>query len=124
MGIPQMPNVLAPPSLNALAREGYRPQKHTRGKTYGNRQQGGPKGNGWLGHQMRPDGAVMTEYSMGVDFGNGEIDIPTLVPTLTQQEMNTLLTHTPKDKMPESIRKKAIDHALKQMRQGLSPFFD
>jgi hypothetical protein len=51
-----------------------------------------------------------------------------MVPTLTKQEINYLLT-TPTDdpkllKTPvgQQIYKKAIDHAKQQMREGKSPF--
>ena len=126
-----MANALAGPSTNALAQEGYRPQQHRRGNTYGtrhggpNRDQGGaPKGNGWLGLLQRPDGGVMTEYTMGVPINGQEMEIPSIVPTLTQGEVDILLNMQPGDKMPGSIRWKAIKHAESRLEKGYSPFFD
>ena len=119
-----MANVLAGASTNALAQEGYRPQQHRRGKTYGTRHGGGPKGNGWLGLLQRPDGGVMTEYTMGVPINGQEMEIPSIVPTLTQGEVDILLNMQPGDKMPDSIRWKAIKHAESRLEKGYSPFFD
>lgn len=93
---------------------------------YGNRVGGaGPKGSGWLGPLKRPDGKVSTEIS--VQYGDliGGNPIPLLVPTLSQQEINYLLSNDPqKMEIPESIKRKAIDHAIMRDKQGLSPFKD
>jgi len=119
-----MANALAPPTQNALAKEGYRPQKHTRGKTYGTRHGGGPKGVGWLGILERPDGGQMTEYTIGMPINGQEMEIPSIVPTLTQQEVNVLLNMKDGDEMPRPIMQKARDHAIMRIGQGYSPFFD
>ena len=119
-----MANVLTPPSTNALAKEGYRPQKHTRGKTYGTRHGGGPKGVGWLGILERPDGGQMTEYTIGMPINGQEMEIPSIVPTLTQQEVDSLLNMQEGDKMPQEIMRKAREHAIMRLNQGYSPFFD
>ena len=117
-------NVLATPPTNVLAQEGYRPQQHRRGKTYGTRHGGGPKGTGWLGLLQRPDGGVMTEYTIGVPINGKEMEIPSIVPTLTQEEVNLLLNMGDGDRMPDSIQMKAREHAIERMRQGYSPFYD
>ena len=119
-----------PSTINKLrlqdqaAQEGYRPQKHTRGKTYGTRHGGGPKGVGWLGELKRPDGGIMTEYTIGIPINGVEMEIPSIVPTLTQEELDSLLKMKEGDKMSETIMKKAKDHAVKRIKQGYSPFFD
>ena len=118
------PNILARPSRNALAQEGYRPQQHVRGKTYGTRYGGGPKGSGWLGELMRPDGGMMTEYTIGMPINGVEMEIPSIVPTLTQEEVNLILNMGEGDQMPESVMRKAKDHAIMRINQGYSPFFD
>lgn len=89
---------------------------------YGNRIDGTPKGKGFFGELPTKDGRIATEISIGVDFGDGvERQIPTLVPTLSPWEMRHLLD----GKQPtDEIVRKAEEHALKRIQQGLSPFFD
>ena len=92
---------------------------------YGARADGTPKGNGFLGALDRPDGGVMTaEYSIGVGIDGNEIEIPTLVPTLTQAEVDTIFRIKPGEKLPEPIIKKAVDHARSRIADGKSPFGD
>jgi hypothetical protein len=65
------------------------------------------------------DGRVATEISVGVDIGGKETLIPTLVPGLTQSEINHLLSGL---KPNQDIMTKAIDHAIRRKALGLSPF--
>lgn len=90
----------------------------------GLREDGTPKGMGFLGQLKRPDGKVSTELSIGVEFDGKEFLIPSLVPTLTKEEIDFLLTQdeVPVSEWPESILRKAEDHAKKRLRMGLSPF--
>ena len=90
--------------------------------TWGKREDGSPKGGGFLGVLKRPGGGISTEISIGVPINGKETEIPTLVPTLDEKEKNWLLTHSPKDKMPESIRQKAVAHAEERIKAGKSPF--
>lgn len=86
---------------------------------YGNRVDGTPKGRGYLGEIKTPDGRVMTEYSIGVDWGDGEQEIPTVVPGLTKEE----IVHLARGGEPTpSIIDRAIEHALRRIEMGLSPF--
>ena len=55
------------------------------------RADGTPKGEGYFGKLKRPDGDVSTELSIGVNLGGKETEIPTLVPTLSEEEKNYLL---------------------------------
>jgi len=90
------------------------------------REDGTKKGQGFLGLLKNAAGGVSSEISIGVDFGKGEVTIPTIVPTLNQQELDFLLANPkvkPQD-LPPSIHKKAVDHARMRMSQGLSPFAD
>jgi len=93
--------------------------------TWEKRPDGTTKGTGYLGVLQRPDGSVSTEISVGLPINGKEMDIPTLVPGLTPQEVNWLLT-TPVDRvakeLPDSIRQKAIAHAKARIAMGLSPF--
>jgi hypothetical protein len=93
--------------------------------TFGKRPDGTAKGTGFLGVLKRPDSSVSTEISVGVPINGREMDIPTLVPGLTSQEVNWLLT-TPVENiarsLPNSIRQKAVAHAQQRIGAGLSPF--
>lgn len=94
------------------------------GDGYGERPDGTRKGPGFLGELQRPDGAVSTELSIGVPIGGRETEIPLLVPTLSQQEIDWLLSQEDLDpqSVPQSIVDKAIEHAVQRLEQGLSPF--
>lgn len=77
------------------------------------------KGKGFFGELQRPDGRISTELSIGVNLDGREIEIPSLVPTLTETEKNFLLNG---NKPTPTIVKKAVDHARKRMKEGKSPF--
>lgn len=53
-----------------------------------------------------------------------EVEVPTLVPTLTPEETNLMVTDVipGRKQVPEPIMKKAIEHARGRIGQGLSPF--
>jgi len=86
---------------------------------YGKRTDGTNKGAGYFGELKRPDGSVSTEISVGVDFDDGEHEIPTLVPTLSRKEINHLLGGgAPTD----AIVGKAIEHARGRMKAGKGAF--
>ncbi len=88
-------------------------------KDYGLREDGTSKGPGWLGELLRPDGGISTEISIGVEINGKETLIPSLVPTLTQQEIESLLL----DQLPSrEIIDKAIEHAYARLAEGKSPF--
>jgi hypothetical protein len=88
------------------------------------------KGSGFLGAIPRLDNPkdVSTELSIGIDWGSGEKLIPTMVPTLDDNELKYLLS-TPADKLntvnPElnkSITRKAVEFAKERESKKL-PFF-
>jgi hypothetical protein len=88
------------------------------------REDGSKKGLGYLGPLLRPDGGVSSELSIGMDFGKGEMQIPTMVPTLARNEVYYLL-NTPEDKLKEadpnlfkSIIDKAAQHAKDRIKSG------
>jgi len=96
---------------------------------YGARPDGTPKGSGYLGEIQLPGGSVATEYSVqseAVRQGGQRIDFPTLVPTLTPQEVELMRTKIIPGRMeiPEPIMQKAIAHARSRLSQGKSPFAD
>lgn len=88
------------------------------------RSDGTKKGNGFLGVIQRPDGKVSSEISIGVNIGGKEVEIPTLVPTLSEQEKSWLITNDVSDphKIPMSIQQKAVDFAKQRIAAGKSPF--
>ena len=90
---------------------------------YGLRPDGTKKGNGWLGKMKMTDGSNqdMTEYSITDGLGGKDILMPSVVPTLSRDEVNYLLGG---GKVTPEITNKAIEHAKERMRQGLSPFKD
>lgn len=89
---------------------------------YGHRPDGSQKGNGFLGPLRRPDGGVMTEYSVGVEINGKEMDIPTLVPTLTKREINHILNIKEGDRLPPEIIDKAVAFAEKRIKEGKPVF--
>lgn len=93
---------------------------------FGTRQDGSKKGVGWLGVLPLTGGGVATEYSVGVNINGKEMDIPTLVPTLTKEEV-TLMTSDiiPNNKkVPDSIMDKAIAFANERVANKKSPFYE
>jgi hypothetical protein len=88
------------------------------------------KGTGFLGAIPRFDNPkdVSTEISIGIDWGSGEKLIPTMVPTLDDNELKYLLS-TPADKLNsvnpdlnKSITRKAVEFAKERESKGLSFF--
>ena len=89
------------------------------GSKYGRRLDGTSKGEGYFGPLKRPDGGISTELSIGVDFDGQETEIPLLIPTLTQPEIDLLLSG---EKPTSEIVDKAVSHARMRLKQGKSPF--
>ena len=92
------------------------------------RPDGSLKGPGFLGTLERPDGKVLTELSVGVNLDGKEVEIPTLVPTLTKEEVRYLVnaqegsTNIFQTPVGKRIMQKAVDHARERMKEGKSPF--
>ena len=82
------------------------------------------KGPGWLGALKvpgKPDTA--TEYSVGIEINGKEVDVPSLVPTLTTQEVQQTLEAASKGIMPpDSVIRKATEFAAQRIAAGKSPF--
>lgn len=96
-------------------------------KDYGNRPDGSPKNKGFLGEIKLPDGNVATEYSTqsgAIKVDGKQIDFPTLVPSLSKDEVflmqNEIIPN--KKPIPEAIMQKAIEHAKMRLAKKLSPF--
>ena len=83
------------------------------------RNNGSMKGPGFLGALRAPDGRTSTELSIGVNIGGQEMEIPSLVPTLTPAEIQHMLggnAPTPQ------IVEKAVAHARQRQQQNLPVF--
>ncbi len=107
----------------ALQEKGIDPETYN---LYGLRSDNTPKGEGYFGELKVAAGVdgvsyerVATEISVEVEFDGKKTLIPTLIPTLTQKEIDYLLNG---GKPTEAIIKKAVAHARKRMSEGKSPF--
>lgn len=93
------------------------------------RPDGTMKDVGFLGPLKSPSGKDVTEYSVGVPIMGKEMDIPTLVPGLSKEEINYVLKRSDsglpigKDAMGNAIVQKAYQHATQRVKQGMSPFY-
>lgn len=92
------------------------------------RKDGTAKGNGYLGVLKASDGKDVTEFSTSssdVKVKGKAIEFPIIVPTLTKEEVNLLLTDiipNNKKNIPDAIMNKAIDHARMRIKEGKSVF--
>lgn len=91
------------------------------------RPDGTAKQDGYFGVLQRPDGGVMSEFSVAdsdqfKDPQGHYMDYPSLVPTLTQGEVSYLLNMREGDTLPPSIYQKAEAFALQRRAQG-KPLF-
>jgi hypothetical protein len=79
----------------------------------------GVKGKGFFGPIPNPFGGSSTELSSEFEHGGKTIEHPLLVPTLSREEMDSLVRGgAPTD----AIYKKAQAFALQRIGMGLSPF--
>lgn len=83
------------------------------------RSDGSQKGDGFLGLLKRPDGKVSSEISIGVNIDGKQMEIPSLVPSLTEKEIDHLLDGK---KPTDEIVDKAVAHAKQRLAQGKSVF--
>lgn len=89
--------------------------------TWEARPDGSQKGAGFLGVLRRPDGGVMSEYSMSTDDLQKH-DFPSLVPTLSQDEVAQILRLQEGQPMPPAIMHKALRFAMERQQAG-KPLF-
>jgi hypothetical protein len=99
-----------------------------KGGGYGLRPDGSKKGRGFLGELPVKGGGVATEYStqsQAVKVKGKQVDFPTIVPTLTKDEVSMMINDIiPNRKpIPEPIMQKAIAHAKERIASGKSPFY-
>ena len=120
-------------NANSQALDTYNAEQQTRGtgiesagrryvdRGYGKRNDGTEKGSGYFGELKMKDGSgnIATEMSIGVNIDGKEVEIPMLVPTLSESEKDHLLSGK---KPTDAIVDKAVAHAMKRMGEGKSPF--
>jgi len=92
---------------------------------YGLRLDGTAKGDGFFGALPMQDGSgnVASEISVGVGTDKWSADIPTLVPTLSEDE-KTYLLKGGDPRQNKSIMQKAIKHAQGRFDMGKSQYAD
>jgi len=112
------------PAPGYLRPQGLLPALDTLEAPYGYRQNGTPKGRGWMGELQRPDGYVSTELSIGTEIDGVPQDVPLITPNQGFRDMNQLLSQQPGAPLPRGMAGKAIDHAITQMKRGRSPYKD
>lgn len=88
---------------------------------YGARKDGSKKDSGYFGELRNKNDEVMTEFSVGVDIDGKQMEIPTLVPTLSKKQVRHLLDG---NEPTEDIVKRAVEHARQRIKDGMSPFFN
>ena len=88
-------------------------------ESFGLRADSTKKGLGFFGVLENAGGGISTEISVGVNFDGQETEIPTLVPTLSKNEIDYLLEG---NEPTPTIIKKAVEHAKKRIKEGKSPF--
>lgn len=90
---------------------------------FGQRADGSQKGTGYMGVMTNPKGEPITEYSIGVEIGGKQMDIPSIVPTLTQDEVNAVMKASASGSMvPPSVIRKATDYAKQRLASGQNVF--
>lgn len=89
-------------------------------RDYGTHADGSLKGLGYFGELplIYDDTSFATEISITVDIDGTPTEIPTLVPTLTDDEIIWLLSND--GFPPDAIVNKAIDYAIDRLDAGLS----
>lgn len=90
------------------------------------RKDGTDKGDGYLGVLQRPDGGVSSEISISTELkvDGKNIDFPTLVPTLSQSQLDWLMTHGTNERVPRDIVLTAEAYARQRLAEGRSVWAD
>ena len=101
-------------------------QDVTTDRGFGKRMDGSQKDIGWEGAMYDLDGNVVTEKSVTFEFDDsGPVEIPMIVPGLSVSAKEKIVyENATLDDLPIEDQKHIIDHALGQMKQGRTPFFD
>ena len=89
------------------------------------RADGSVKGMGWLGVLNNYLGQDVTEYSVGVNLGGKEKQIPTVTPNMNKYGMTNIMgASAGQNRLNPQVLDKAIEHARMRLIQGLSPYVE
>lgn len=81
-----------------------------------------PKGLGYFGNLQRPDGGIMGEYSLSPTINGRKVEIPSMVPTLTREELQSMLVLPDAAQPTAAIQQKALAFAKQRLAAGLPVF--
>ena len=86
------------------------------------RQDNTIKGQGYLGPlPTSQDSRYATELGIGVNIGGREMEIPSIVPGITKEQLNYILSgEMPTDEIVDT----AVSHAKKRIKSGQSVWAD
>jgi hypothetical protein len=88
-----------------------------------NQSYSGPnKGLGFLGPLRNANGKILSELSIDGEINGQPTQYPSVVPTLTKDELTKLLNLGDNGRVPASIQQKAAVHAKQRIDAGLDPF--
>lgn len=95
---------------------------------WGDRPDGTPKNAGWRGIIPLPNGDVMTEVTIGVEIDGVETDIPLIVPSTTDDDLNIIASLAmgliDVSEIPQEIEDLAITWAEYRISENLSPYYN
>lgn len=80
------------------------------------------KGLGYFGPLKNVSGQTQSEFSIDEEINGKNVSMPTLVPTLTKAQVQTLLSLKEGQPIPQDIVAKAVAYAKQRIAQGKSPF--
>lgn len=83
---------------------------------FGKRPDNTEKGFGYFGPLKTKDKRVMTELSVGVNIGGDEVQIPTITPAISKDDVDYLLAGNAPTR---EIVDKAVKFALGRLNSGL-----
>ncbi len=92
--------------------------KESVAKNYGTRPDGSLKGLGYFGEIFSQTGNIMTEVSVEI----GGIEMPSLVPTLSDDEIKLILRDDPEEEYTPQMLDKIKAYADERIDKGLNPF--
>jgi hypothetical protein len=91
------------------------------GKRYGSNDY---KQAGYFGEIPLGSGDVATEYSIGQDINGKNVEMPSIVSTLTYDELQAVKNSASSGAaIPQSVYEKALEHAKQRISSGRSPFW-
>lgn len=101
-------------------------QDLTTDRGLGRRQDGSSQDVGWEGVMYDRDGKPVTERAVQFDFeGIGAVNIPMIVPGLSVASKEKIVyENATLDDLSLEDQQTILSHALDQMQQGRTPFFD